>query len=106
MANDLRQGPRTLATAAHMFMRHASPRILLAAIVVSIVARAGVGRFSVADLFMMVVIFASWPLLERLFHEYLLHLRTRHVLGSTLARRISANHQMHHRNPWRTDTIF
>jgi len=106
MTDDLRQGPRTLAAAARMFVRQGSPRILLAALGTAIVARAAMRRFTVADFLMMIVILASWPLQERLFHEYLLHLRARRMLGATLARRISTNHQMHHRNPWRTDTMF
>jgi hypothetical protein len=106
MTNDLRQGPRTLAAAAQMFVRQASPRILFVVSVVFLVVRASMGRFTFADLCVIVGIFATWPVQERLFHEYLLHLRARRILGSTLARRISANHQMHHREPWRTDTIF
>jgi len=106
MTDDLRQGPRTLAAAAQMFVRQASPRILFAASAVVLAVRVSMGPITLADLLVIAGIFATWPLQERLFHEYLLHLRARRVLGSTLARRISANHQMHHRKPWRIDAVF
>jgi hypothetical protein len=106
MTDDLRDGPRTLHAAASMFMRQASPRVLLAAIVIVLAARVAMGQLTLVDLLVVVALFATWPLQERLFHEYLLHLRARHLLGPNLARRISTNHQMHHRDPWRTDTIF
>lgn len=106
MTDDLRYGPRTLHGAASMFVRQASPRVLFAVIVIVLAARIAMGRFTIADLLMVVALLGTWPLQERLFHEYLLHLRARHLLGSNLARRMSANHQMHHRDPWRTDTIF
>lgn len=106
MTDDLRYGPRTLHAAASMFVRQASLRILLSWTVIVLTARIAMGRFTIADLLTMVALLATWPLQERLFHEYLLHLRARRLLGPKLARRISANHQMHHRDPWRTDRIF
>jgi sterol desaturase/sphingolipid hydroxylase (fatty acid hydroxylase superfamily) len=106
MTGDLRYGPLTLHSAASIYLQQGSSRVLLAGIAIVLTARIAIERFTLADLLTAMILLATWPLQERLFHEYLLHLRARRLLGTTLARRISTNHQMHHRNPWRTATIF
>jgi hypothetical protein len=105
IVND-RLEPQTLRAAMHVFRHQASPRLLLGIISAVLIVRVAMGRYTIADLGTISCILVTWPLQERLFHEYFLHLRARHLLGRTLIRRLSVNHRLHHRDPGRLAMIL
>jgi hypothetical protein len=97
---------RTLRGAFVFFVRQPSPWIMALAISVFLATRIMAGRWRIADLIVALAVAASWHIQERLMHEYVLHMKARPLFGATLAKRLSKHHQRHHRDPWRTETLF
>jgi hypothetical protein len=89
-----------------VFLRHASPRILLALAVAALAARAAAGPFSRADLVAAGAVLLLWPLQEWLIHVCILHWRPRVVAGRTLDFRVPRKHRAHHRDPWNLEILF
>jgi hypothetical protein len=98
--------PRTLHEALPVFLRHPSPRILLAATTVALAARLAVGGFSGWDLVPLAALGALWPLQEWALHVFLLHWRPRTWRGRRIDFDVPRKHRAHHREPWRTDLVF
>jgi hypothetical protein len=98
--------PRTLAEAAPEFLRHGSPRILVAALAAAVAGRAAVGGLGAADLVPIVALLLYWPLQEWAIHVFVLHARPVRVLGRVVDFRVPRKHRAHHRDPWRLDLVF
>jgi hypothetical protein len=99
-------GPRTLAEAVPVFLRHASPRVLIACLALAAAARAWVGGWSIRDLVPLAGILLYWPIQEWLIHVFILHARPKRVFGRTVDFRVPRKHRAHHREPWRLDLLF
>jgi hypothetical protein len=98
--------PRTLAEALPVFLRHGSPRILIAALAVAVPLRLAVGDWSLGDLVAVAALAAYWPIQEWLIHVFILHFQPRQVLGRTVDFRVPRKHREHHRRPWDIDILF
>ncbi|MDX2166869.1 MAG: sterol desaturase family protein, partial [Deltaproteobacteria bacterium] len=98
--------PRTIGEALPVFLRHGSPRILLAALAVALPLRLAVGQWSFGDLLAVALLVAYWPIQEWLIHVFILHFQPRQVLGRTLDFRVPRKHREHHRRPWDIDILF
>lgn len=98
--------PRTLAEAWRVFVRHGSPRIVLAALAVAVVARLAVGQWSAWDLLPVAALLAWWPVQEWLIHVFILHYKPRRVFGRTLDFAVPRKHRAHHRRPWDVAILF
>lgn len=97
---------RTLSGTFRFFVRQTSPRIMALASACFLIARIALGQWRLTDLLVGICVAASWHIQERLLHEYILHMKARRVLGSKLMKRLSDYHHRHHRDPWRTQTLF
>ncbi|MBX3027404.1 sterol desaturase family protein [bacterium] len=98
--------PRTVAEALAVFLRHGSPRIVMAALLIAVAARLAVGDWSAWDLLPVAGILAFWPIQEWLIHVYILHFRPRTVFGRRLDFPVPRKHREHHRTPWEIDLLF
>lgn len=96
--------PSTLAGAGRVFAAHASPRLLVAALIAALAFRAAMGGFSLWDGVVVGVIFAGWPLLEWLIHVFVLHARP--VAGFAMDWDVPRKHRAHHRDPWDAELVF
>lgn len=97
---------RTLRGAIQFFARQSGPRVLMLASGGFLIARIAAGAWSRADFLVAIAVAISWHLQERLLHEYFLHMKARHFLSASLLKRFSVHHRQHHRDPWRTQTLF
>jgi hypothetical protein len=98
--------PRTIREALPVFLRHGSPRILLAALAVALAVRLRVGDWSWWDLLPVAALAAYWPIQEWLIHVYILHFKPFTVFGRTVDFRVPRSHRAHHRAPWNIDILF
>jgi len=98
--------PASLREALPVFLRHGSPRILIAALVLALGARLSLGGWSPWDLVPAAVVFAYWPLQEWLIHVFILHARPFRLFGRSVDFRVPRKHRAHHRDPWRLDLLF
>lgn len=98
--------PRTVAEAWPIFIRHASPRLLLATAPVAIAARIVLGRWSLWDLGILAALVAIWPVQEWLIHVHLLHFRPFTLWGRSVDSIVARKHREHHRDPWNYRILF
>ena len=98
--------PRTLREALPVFLRHGSPRILIAALALALAARLWLAAWSLGDLVAIAALLAFWPLNEWLIHVFLLHARPVRLLGRSFDFRVPRMHRAHHRDPWRLELLF
>jgi fatty acid hydroxylase family protein len=98
--------PRTIAEALPVFLRHGSPRLLLACLAIALTARVAVGAFSLRDLLPLVGLALYWPVQEWLIHVFILHAKPKRILGRTIDFRVPRKHRAHHREPWRLELLF
>lgn len=98
--------PRTLGEALPVFLRHGSPRLVLAALLVAVAARVAVGDWSAWDVVPVLALGAYWPIQEWLIHVYILHYRPITLFGRRLDFRVPRKHREHHRAPWEIDILF
>jgi hypothetical protein len=98
--------PRTLRAALPIFLGHASPRILLAALGTALVARIAVGGWSWRDLVVVAIVALYWPIQEWLIHVFILHAKPIHILGRTFDSALPKKHRAHHRDPWNYRILF
>ncbi|HEY8494420.1 MAG TPA: sterol desaturase family protein [Myxococcota bacterium] len=98
--------PATLRAALPVFLRHASPRLLMVALAVALAARIAVGGFSIWDVVALLALLAYWPIQEWLIHVYILHRKPIHWRGRTIDFRVPRKHRAHHADPWRLDLVF
>ena len=89
-----------------VFLHHASPRILLAALAGAVVFRIAAGGFGPFDLVPVAALLLFWPLQEWLIHVLVLHWRPRRVLGVTLDFRVPRSHRAHHADPSDLSLVF
>jgi hypothetical protein len=98
--------PRTFAEALPVFLRHASPLLLLTGFIGSAAHRLSLGQWSWWDLVPTVAIICLWPLQEWLIHVYLLHLPPFTVFGRSFDLPIPRKHREHHQQPWNYEILF
>jgi hypothetical protein len=98
--------PRTLREALPIFLGHASPRILVAALATALVARIAVGGWSWRDLVVVAVVALYWPIQEWLIHVFILHAKPVRILGRTFDPALPRKHRLHHRDPWNYHILF
>ena len=98
--------PDRLGPALAIFLRHASPRLLIALVVAAVALRVGLAGWSLADLGIALAVVAFWPLQEWLIHVFILHYRPRTVLGRQIDFEVPRLHRAHHQDPWRLPLIF
>ena len=91
--------PRTLRDTLTVFGQHTSPRLLLAASAVAVLARVAVGALTGWDLVVAAAIFAWWPIQEWLIHVLLLHFVPRTIAGRRIDPHNARKHRAHHREP-------
>ena len=98
--------PRTLREALPVFLRHGSPRILIAVLTLSVATRLWLADWSWWDLVPFAALVAYWPIQEWLIHVNILHFRPFTLLGRTIDFRVPRSHRAHHRAPWQIDILF
>jgi hypothetical protein len=98
--------PRTLAEAARVFVRHGSPRFLIAAATAALAARFMLASWTIWDAALCAAIYALWPVQEWLIHVLLLHFRPIRVGRFTVDFAIPIEHRAHHRDPWNLEILF
>lgn len=99
-------GPATLREALAFFVRHASPRILIAALSMTLVARVSVGGFTLWDGVPMLGLLLYWPLNEWLIHVFILHSKPFSIAGRWFDPAVPRKHRAHHRDPWNLEILF
>jgi sterol desaturase/sphingolipid hydroxylase (fatty acid hydroxylase superfamily) len=98
--------PQGLREALSVFLRHASPRILITALALALLARGLAGDFGPADLVPIALLLLLWPLQEWLIHVCVLHWRPRRLLGRTLDFAVPRSHRAHHADPTDLSLVF
>ncbi|KAA0024674.1 sterol desaturase family protein [Antrihabitans cavernicola] len=105
MTTHIRKG-LTLGDAFREFLRHPTPWMLGATVVVAVAARIIAGDWQWTDALVPVVIVASFPFVEWLIHVCILHWRPRTVAGITIDPLLSRKHREHHVDPRNVPLIF
>jgi hypothetical protein len=98
--------PRTISEAVRVFVRHGSPRVLLAVLTATVALRIAVGHWSWWDLAPIAALAVYWPFQEWLIHVYILHYKPMTVFGRVLDFPVPRSHRAHHRAPWDLDLVF
>jgi hypothetical protein len=98
--------PATIREALPVFLRHGSPRVILAALAAALVARIAVGGLGWMDLLPILATALFWPVQEWLIHVFVLHAKPREIAGRSLDFAVPQSHRAHHREPWRLELIF
>ncbi len=98
--------PRTIGEAWPIFLRHASPLLLLTVTIPAIVGRIALADWTRWDVVIAIAIVALWPVQEWLIHVFLLHAKPIKVGGRTLDLIIARMHRAHHRDPWNYRILF
>jgi len=98
--------PDSLREAAAIFVRHGSPRVLLAALSAAAAARIWLGGWSAWDLAPVAAIATFWPVLEWLIHVFILHAKPVQIGRFTFDGRVPRKHRAHHRDPWNAELVF
>lgn len=96
----------TLAGAVRLFLRFATPRLLLLQLAVVLPWRLVLGGWRLAELGLAVAIAVYWPLQEWAAHIALLHLRPRTVFGWRIDPYAARAHRWHHRHPHVLERVF
>ena len=89
----------TLRSAAGEFVRHRSPQLLMAELVIVVAARGFWGGFSWIDAAILGGILLTQPFTEWLIHVYVLHVRPRGPVSRGLDWAAGRSHRLHHRDP-------
>jgi hypothetical protein len=89
-----------------VFWRHASPRILAAALAAAIAARLWLGDFGLADFVPVALVALWWPLQEWLIHVFVLHYKPREIAGRIWDFAVPRKHRAHHRDPFDLSLLF
>ena len=90
---------RTMPDARREFVRHFSPRLLLAFVGVSLVVRLIVGEWRWSNLVVVIAVLALQPFLEWVLHVTLLHDRPHEIAGRTFDTVAAQDHRKHHADP-------
>lgn len=81
------------------FRRQFSPRAVIAALGLAILARAWAGQWSWRDLVPVAALIAAQPFVEWVIHKYILHLPPINLFGRRIELYGSAQHRNHHLDP-------
>lgn len=100
------ESPGSLREAVPIFLRHASPRILLVALAIALALRLSRGGFGPGDLVVAGGILLWWPLQEWLIHVYILHFRPFEAFGRQIDLHVPRMHRAHHRAPEQLELVF
>ena len=100
------RSPSTLPDAIRYFLTRGSPRLLLAASIVTLALRVRVGNWSVWDLVPVTILFLAWPIQEWLIHVYVLHFKPFTWRGHRIDFSVPRKHRQHHRDPNNVDILF
>jgi hypothetical protein len=95
-----------LAACRREFFTHFSPRAVLAAATLAILARVYVGQWSWRDLIPPLALLAAQPFVEWVIHKYLLHLPPFEVRGRKVELYGSIQHRNHHLAPSDLDRVL
>ncbi|MGH7789365.1 MAG: sterol desaturase family protein [Candidatus Binatia bacterium] len=98
--------PRTLAEAIPVFLRHTSPRVVIALLAFALALRVWVGDWSWWNLVPVAALSLYWPVQEWLIHVFILHYKPMTVLGRRLDFHVPQKHRAHHRAPWQLELLF
>lgn len=98
--------PDTIARALPIFLAHASPRVLIAAVLLALGYRLSLGGWSGWDILPVVGILAFWPIQEWLIHVHILHYRPVRAFGRLWDFPVPRSHREHHADPWNYKILF
>ena len=98
--------PDTLAAALPVFLRHASPAILLGALLAAGGARLALGGFGWTDLLPAAGLLLFWPFEEWLIHVFLLHAKPFTWFGRRFDLALARKHRRHHAEPTDVSILF
>lgn len=96
----------TLRKAVSLFCSRASPRILIAGVVVAWPLRVYLGGWTVWDLAIVAGLLAAWPLVEWVIHVAVLHFKPLEVGGRRIDFHLARKHRAHHREPDDLEHVF
>ncbi|HTA35473.1 MAG TPA: hypothetical protein VK761_02060, partial [Solirubrobacteraceae bacterium] len=88
------------------FAGHFSPRVVVAASALVLVARVYVGQWSWRDLVLPVLLLCAQPFVEWVIHKYLLHLKPISIRGRRIELYGSIQHRRHHGSPSDLDRVL
>lgn len=100
------QLPNRLTAAARVFVRHPSPRLLIALTVAAWMGRGIAGAWHPVDALIAGLVFAWWPFQEWLIHVFILHFRPVRIGDRVWDPKVSQKHRAHHAHPEQPDLIF
>ena len=98
--------PRTLPEARREFVKHRSPRILMACLALAVLVRVFVGDFTWWNVVPFVAVVAVQPFLEWTLHVFVLHARPKTIAGHTFDTVVARDHRLHHADPRDIPLIF
>lgn len=96
----------TLTAAAREFLRHPTPWLLAAALLLALVWRATLGGPGAGDALVVVGYLAAFPFIEWVVHTSLLHWRPVRVGRVTVDPQVARKHREHHADPQDVALIF
>ena len=95
-----------LSDAVREFLRHPSPWMLGAVLVVSLAVRILVGGWQPTDAWVPLAMLAVFPFFEWIVHVFVLHWRPRRLGRLTIDPLLARKHREHHVNPRDVPLIF
>lgn len=96
----------TLKDEFRFFTARTTPRIIAPLFAVSLIARVGLGAWSLWDAILVVSLVAVHPFTEWMIHVYILHWKPRSLFGRRIDPLVSRKHREHHRDPREVEWIF
>ena len=97
---------RTLAEARRVFLRHASPLVLIVTSAAYVAALVVHGHWTWSQLPVVAALLAAQPFVEWLIHVYVLHAKPLRIAGRTLDSSQARKHRAHHADPRNLDILF
>jgi hypothetical protein len=98
--------PQTIAEALPIFLRHASPCLLLGVVLLAAAVRLRWGHWSTWDLVPIGATLVLWPVQEWLIHVFILHFKPTTLWGWQIDFHVPRKHRAHHRDPWNYAILF
>jgi hypothetical protein len=96
----------SLGGAWRAFLRHPSPWLIGGTLLVSLVARVGLGDWRPSDALVPVAMLAAFPFFEWVVHVCVLHWRPREVAGVKIDPLLARKHRAHHADPRDVPLVF